>query len=143
MHRLELPAGSTIRFAAAARANIASHRWDIELFAIGGLADESGPRLTYGSHIGGRDCDQRVDIPAQLGDSWLEVRSRHAAAGAWEDDACFVREDTPALLTLCFSDPASVGAHRDDVVLTFAFGAPARIGQGSQTSLGVAANAPA
>ncbi len=120
MHRLELPAGSTIRFSAAARANVGSHRWDIELFAIG----QSGPHLTYGSHIDGRDRDQRVDIPAQVGDCRLEVRSRHAVANAWDDDACFVRDDTSALLTLCYSDPASVGALLDDVVLTFAFGAP-------------------
>ncbi len=122
MHRLDLPAGSTIRFTATARADVAPHQWGIEVFAI----EASAPHLTYGSAIGGHDRDQRIDIPAQPGDCRLEVKSRHAVVGGWADDACTINEDTPGQLILGFSDASLPGVHRDDVVLNFVFKAPAR-----------------
>jgi hypothetical protein len=118
MHRLDMPAGSTMRLTATARSNVAAHRWDIRVFAAG--ADADSPRLVYGSRIGDGDRQQRVDIPAQDMDCRLEVRGRHATTGGdWGDDKLTVMDDEPGRLELGFSDALQAGAHDNDVVLSF------------------------
>jgi hypothetical protein len=124
MRSLDLPAGSTIRLTATARPNVARHRWDMLVFTAGGPGD-AHPRLTFGSEIGGDDREQRIDVPAQDKDCRVEVTSRHAIAGGWKDDFLSIDQDTPALLTMAFSDSSAASAQRDDVLLSFAFAAAA------------------
>jgi len=121
MHRLGLPAGSTIRLTASARPDIGVHRWGVRVFAAEGLAASATPRLTYGSQIGGGDCEQRIDIPAQDTDCRLEAWSRHSIAEGWADDRCSVEDDTPSRLMIGFSDPSRPKARKDDVLLSFTF----------------------
>jgi len=124
MHRVQLTAGSSIAFTATSRAGVALHRWDIEMYTVRDTTDGCEPRFAYGSRVGGRDDNQRVDIPAQSEDFELQISSRHAVGEGWEDDACVVGEDSPALLTLGFTDASLPSTHRDDVTLSFAFKAP-------------------
>ena len=120
MHQLTLPAGSTMRFTATARPLAGLHKWSMLVFDADEAADQIA-RLTYGSQIGDRDCDQRIDVPAQDRECRVEVSCRHAVAQAWEDDVASVDQDTPALLVIGFSDPASSAAQADDVLLSVAF----------------------
>lgn len=118
MPDLVVPAGASVRFTATARGDRGPHRWDIAVRpAAGGEA-----RLTFGSRIGGRDLDQRVDIPAQDVDCRFEIQSRHETAQGWEDDRASAEEDTPDRLSIGFCDPSRPGARPDDVLLSFAFG---------------------
>jgi hypothetical protein len=120
MHRLTLPAGSTIRLTATARPHVGVHRWAMRL-----LADDDstlGPK--YGSKIGGYDCDQRVDVPVQDKDRRLEVSCRHAVPTGWEDNRSSVEDDTPARLVIGYCNPSSPTARKDDVLLSFAFAHP-------------------
>ena len=121
MHHLTLPAGSTMRFTATARPLAGLHRWSMQIFDADEAADRTLARLTYGSQIGDRDCDQRIDVPAQDRKCRVEISCRHAVAQSWEDDVVSVNHDTPALLVIGFSDPASRAAQADDVLLSFAF----------------------
>lgn len=122
MHLLSLPAGSKIRLNATTAPDRPVHRWDIRV--LGADTPESvAPRLTYASQIGGRDCEQRVEIPAQDIDCRLEVTSRHAAPDGWQDDRCRTGEDSPSHLLLGFSPPSSV-SEADEVLLSFAFDGP-------------------
>jgi len=121
MHCLDLPAGSTIRLDATARADVGVHRWDVRVLTADAASAGSPPRLAYGSQIGGRDREQRIQIPAQDADCRLEVRSRRAMAGGWQDDRPTVDQDTPSRLLIGFSDPASPTSHKNDVLLSFAF----------------------
>ncbi|MFC3069338.1 hypothetical protein [Phenylobacterium soli] len=117
MHHLNLPAGASARFSATARPESGHHRWDVRVFD----ASNAAPRLAYGSHIGGRDLDQRVEIPPQAMDCRLEIRSSHETATGWSDDRATCLDDTPDRLLIGFCDPARPGAQRDDVLLGFAF----------------------
>jgi hypothetical protein len=123
MHSLGIPAGRIIWMTATSPRDESLHRWDMRVVAVG--ASEPA-RLTYGSQIGGRDCDQRVCIPAQDVDCRLEVASRHPVLGGWADDTCRVREDTPSELLLGFSGP--LGGAEGDVLLGFAIEAAERNG---------------
>lgn len=80
--------------------------------------------IAFGSRIGGRDLDQRIDIPPQGVDCWLDIGSRHPAREGWEEDRCTIQEDTPDAVRISFCDAAKPGARPDDVLLSFAFGAP-------------------
>lgn len=124
MHRLDLPAGHRIRLIATARVGTGVHQWDLRLLTPGG--EGSAPRLAFGSRIGEHDLDQRIDIPPQDVDCRVEIRSRHAARGGWEDDRCTIQEDTPDELRIGFCNAARPGSHPDDVLLSFAIGAPRR-----------------
>lgn len=127
MHRIDFPAGSTIRLTATALPDLAVHRWDLQVFdAVGSAA----PRLTFGSQIGGRDCQQQVSIPAQDADCRLEVRSRHAVGDDWADDRCSVVDDTPNRLLLGFAGPSAPAPGKNDVSLSFAIVAGRRDLQG-------------
>lgn len=119
MHSLDLPAGSPVRLTATARPNLGVHRWGVRVLT----SVEAAPRLAYGSEIGGRDCEQGVDIPAQDADCRLEVWARHTTVGGWEDDQSTVTDDTPSRLQIGFSDPRSSAAQKDDLLLSFTFGA--------------------
>ena len=66
MHRLNFPAGSTIRLDAAARPDIGVHRWEVRMLAATAPDTGSPPRQTYGSQIGERDCEQRLDIGSEM-----------------------------------------------------------------------------
>lgn len=121
MHHLTLPARSTMRFTATARRLAGLHKWSMQVFDAGDVSNGSLARLTYGSQIGERDCDQRIDVPAQDRECRVEVSCRHAVDQAWEDDVGSVEQDTPTLLVIGFCDPASSTAQADDVVLSFAF----------------------
>jgi len=124
MHRLDLPAGYRIRLIATARVGTGLHQWGMRLLTC--WEDGSAPRLAFGSRIGERDLDQRIDIPPQEVDCRVEIRSRHAARDGWEDDRCTIQEDTPDELRIGFCNAARPGSHPDDVLLSFAIGAPRR-----------------
>ena len=123
MHRLDVPAGSRIRLIATTREGTDLHRWDVRVMAVG---DDGAPRLAFGSQIGDRDRDQRIDIPPQDVDCRVDVCSRHAVRGGWEDDRCTVQDDTPDGLRIGFCDPSMPGSQVDDVLLSFAIGTPPR-----------------
>lgn len=105
------------RFSATARPDRGRHRWDVRVFD----ASNAAPRLTYGSCIGGRDVDQRVEFPPQAMDCRLEIRSSHETATGWADDRATCLDDTPDRLLIGFCDPARPGGPPDDVLLGFAF----------------------
>jgi hypothetical protein len=88
---------------------------------IAAVADTTSVRGAYGSAIGERDRDQRVDIPAQDVVCTLQVSAHHPVAGGWTPDRCTIQDDTPSELRLGFCDAARPGATMDDVVLSFAF----------------------
>jgi hypothetical protein len=117
MQRLDVPAGSMIRLTATARADGGLHRWEIRLFGAGDPADAT-PRLSYGSKIGGDDRMQRIEVPAQAGEGWLEADCRHAAGDGWDDDRPFLDDSAPGVVAVGFSRPESA-AH--EVLLSFAF----------------------
>jgi len=118
-----MPAGSTIRLLATARAEAAGHVWEVRVYAAGGGAP--AVRLAYGSRIGDGDRRQRIDIPAQDRDCSLEVSSRHATPdGARGDDKLTILDDAPGRLDLGFSDPSRPTAHDNDVVLSFSLTEP-------------------
>lgn len=123
VHSLDLPAGSRVRLTATAQVGTGPRRWDVRLRTVG--EDSSAPRLSFGSFIGERNLDQRIDIPPQDVDCRVEILSRHAAAGGWEDDSCTVQEDTPNEPQLAFREAAGPGL-QDDLLLSFAIGAPDR-----------------
>lgn len=121
MHRIEFPAGSAVRLTATARPDVGVHRWDVRVLTVG---DPSTPTLAYGSEIGGRDCEQHIDIPAHHTARQLEIGSRHAAPGGWQNDYGSVEDDTPDGLLIGFSDAPARGARKDDVLLRFTFKTP-------------------
>ena len=117
MRRLDVPAGSVVRLTATARADGGQHRWEIRLFGAGDPADAT-PRLSYGSRIGGDDRMQRIEVPAQARESWLEVDCLHASGDGWDDDRPFLDDSAPGVVVLGFSRPEGM-AH--DVLLSFEF----------------------
>lgn len=120
MHNLNMAAGSTISLAVTARVDAGLHRWSVHLRPVGAAASAL-PRLTYGSRVGNRDCEQRIEIPAQDVECWLEVWGKHAAAGgAWGDDRLTVIDDMPNRLEIGFSNPLRSDALPNEVVLSFA-----------------------
>ncbi|MBL8771926.1 MAG: hypothetical protein JNK30_11140 [Phenylobacterium sp.] len=122
-HAIDLPAGAGVRMTASARRAFGAHRWDIRVLCVA----TGEARASFGSHIGGADIDQRLEIPAQDVDCRLEVRSRHAVTGGgWADDDASIEEDTPDILELGFCDLARPLAAPGDVRLRFAFAAPRR-----------------
>lgn len=124
MHRLDLPAGARIRLIATARVGTGLHRWDVRLLTAGDKG--AVPRLVFGSRIGDRDLDQAIDIPPQDVDCWVEICSRHAARDGWEDDRSTIQADTPDELQIGFCNAAKSGSRPDDLLLSFAIGAPRR-----------------
>jgi hypothetical protein len=115
-----------IRLTATARPDAGSHRWEVRVLAADGAATDPGPLLEYGSRIGGRDCAQRVEIPAKDSVRRLEIGSRHAVDGDWRDSRGVVDEDTPSCVRLGFSRLSAPVGCPDDVLLNFAFD-PARL----------------
>ncbi|MFZ5719079.1 MAG: hypothetical protein ACOY5Y_06370 [Pseudomonadota bacterium] len=128
MHTLNLPAGAAARFTATARPDRGLHRWAVRVLP----ASEGPVRLTFGSQIGGRDLDQRVEIPIQAEDCRLEIQSSHETATGWADDRSACLDDAPDRLRIGFCDAARPGAMPDDVLLSFTFGEP----QGSAPAAG-------
>ncbi|MGA0599380.1 hypothetical protein ACO2Q3_01600 [Caulobacter sp. KR2-114] len=126
MHSLNFPAGASIRLTVSARPDRALHRWSVRLFTAD---DDAGalPRVSYGSQIGGRDCEQRIDVPFQDKDCRIEVTCGHAKAGGWQDDQARIEDDTPNLVAIAFSDGGSPASRKDDVLLSFAFAAAAGV----------------
>lgn len=124
MHMLNLPAGSKIRLNATTVPDRPTHRWNVRVLSAD-MPETSAPRLSYSSQIGGRDCEQRIEIPAQDIDCRLEVSSQRETPAGWEDDRCRTGEDTPSHLLLGFSTPAST-AETDEVMLSFTFDLPRR-----------------
>jgi hypothetical protein len=121
MHSIDLPAGSSVRLTATARANAAEHRWDIRVLEATAPRRDPTSRIEFGSRIGSGDCEQRVDIPAQDVDCRLEVDARHAVEGGWKDDRCSVQDDTPSRLQLGFADRSLPYSKTDDILLSFVF----------------------
>ena len=117
MPRLEVPAGSLIRLAATTRADGGVHRWQVRFFRAGDPAGGT-PRLSYGSKIGGDDRSQRLEIPAQEWEGWLDVSCHHAAGDGWDGDRSFVDDGVPGAVAIGFSQP---DGHADEVLLSFAF----------------------
>lgn len=127
MFSLNMPIGCPVRLIATARAGVDVHRWDVRVFA----ADGGGaPQLSYGSQIGGRDRDQRIDIPARDMDCRLEVAASHWNGNGWEADRSVVSSDTPSLLELGFDAPGASATHEPDILLSFEFKAAVRSAQG-------------
>ena len=118
MHSWDLPAGSLVRLTATARSDTGLHRWEVRLITTG--AASGAPRVVFGSHIGERDLDQRIEIPPQDADCRVEARSSHAEDGVWIDGQCTLQNDTPDELRVAFCNPARSGAQEDDVLLSFA-----------------------
>lgn len=124
MHNLNMAAGSTISLTVTARPDAGLHRWGVHLRPVGAAAP-AFPRLAYGSRVGNRDCEQRIEIPAQDVDCWLEVWGSYAANGEnWSDDRLTVIDDTPERLEIGFSNPLRSAALLNDVLLSFAFTNP-------------------
>ena len=121
MYRIDVQAGSTIRLTATARPNLGPHRWGARLFTAGDMEPNAPPRLNYGSQIGGRDCEQRIDLPIQDKDCRIEVTCGHPMPGGWQDQQGSVEDDTPRLLVIGFSDPSTPASRTNDVVLSFTF----------------------
>jgi hypothetical protein len=103
-----------------ARANAGFHRWDVQLVGT----NDATPRLAFGSRIGGLDCEQHVDIPAQPVDCRLEISASHAAGSGWEDDRGTISDDTAGFLQITFSDARASQAQSDYIQLRFVFGRP-------------------
>jgi len=121
MHSIDLPAGTPVRLTATAPAGKDLHRWGIEVPA----AENGSVRMGYGSHIGGLDVDQRIDIPAQAEDCRLEIRCHHATSDGWAEDRAHTGgQDTPNSLEIGFYNAARPGDRHDEVLLCFAFGRP-------------------
>ena len=118
MHSLNLPAGASLRINATARPDWGLHRWGVRVLD----AASGAPRLAYGSQIGGRDLDQRIEIPPQDVDCRLEVQSSHDSVRGWIDDRTACLDDTPDRLLIGFCDAARPGSLPADVLLTFSFG---------------------
>lgn len=126
MRHMTLPAGAAIRLTATAPPGRGLFRWSLRLFADAAATPGEAPRLAYGSEIGGRDCEQRIDVPMQDRDCRLEVGCDRAVAGGWAEDAGRVEQDTPSLLVLGFGDGRPPVSATNEVVLSFAFSGPAR-----------------
>jgi hypothetical protein len=124
MHNMNMAAGSTVRLTVTARPDAGLHRWGVHLRPVGGAAPTL-PRLAYGSRVGNSDREQRIEIPAQDVDCWLEVWGSYAAAGGnWGDDRLTVIDDTPNRLEIGFSNPTRSAALLNDILLSFAFTNP-------------------
>ena len=124
MHKLDMPAGSTVRLTATARPDVGIHRWAVQVHGAG-VATATSARVVYGSQIGGLDCEQRIDIPAQDADCRLDVSAQHATEGGeWQDDRLTILDDTPSRLDIGFFNPARSVAHPNDLLLSFAFTGP-------------------
>jgi len=121
MYRLDVPAGSDLRLFASAGPSTQVRRWDVRMFAADAPARSWPPRLTYGSEIGGADGDQRVEIPPQDVDCWLEVGASRRIGGFWEPDQWQVTSDTLALLELDFDGPAAPASGDSSIQLSFHF----------------------
>lgn len=127
MHQIDLPAGGTLRLTATSRPNLGLQRWGMRVFAAGDAAAGAQPRVKFGSLIGGRDCQQRIDVPAQDRDCRIEVTCGPADGDGWQDQQGSVEDDTPGLLVLGYSNPAAPAGRTQDVTLSFAFAAAAGV----------------
>lgn len=121
MHHINLPAGSAMRLTARARPELELHRWDMRLFTAADIQATAPVRLSYGSQIGARDCEQRIDVPIQDRDCRIEVTCGRAITGGWQDRQGSVEDDTPGLLVIGFTDASVFEPRADDIVLSFAF----------------------
>lgn len=115
MRNLTLPAGTSLKFTATARPGLAEHRWRVAVLS----AADGASRLNFTSRIGGKDIDQRIDIPVQDIDCEVEILSQHETAQGWGDDTPSTVEDTPDFLQVGFFDPTCANSQHDDVVLSF------------------------
>lgn len=121
MHKLDMPAGTTIRFTATAGPDAGIHRWAVQVHGAG-IPTATPARVIYGSQIGGLDREQRIDIPAQDANCRLEVSAQHATErGEWQEDRLTILNDTPSRLDIGFFNPARSAAHANDLLLSFAF----------------------
>ena len=121
MQTFTLPAGSRTWLTASSRAETSpDHKWAVEIFDSPRI-DGVGPRLSYGSRIGGLDRSQRIDIPAQLLDCVVSVWASHEAAGVWSVVPGHVASDTPDELTFDFN---AARANAPDCSLAFKFVTP-------------------
>lgn len=118
MHSLNLPAGASILLTATARPKGGVHRWGVRVLTSATCT----PRMTFGSDIGGRDCEQRIDIPAQTADCRVEIWAGRPAVGGWNNDRSVVTDDTPSRLQIGFSDRGASRTQEPEVLLNFAFG---------------------
>jgi hypothetical protein len=117
MHSLNFPAGASVQLTATARPRVGIHRWGVRVITSATCA----PRLTFGSDIDGRDCEQHIDIPVQSADCRLEIWARRATAQGWDIDRSVVTDDTPSRLQIGFSDRGFSNTQDHDVLLNFAF----------------------
>jgi hypothetical protein len=118
MHSLNLPAGASILLTATARPKVGVHRWGVRVLTSATCT----PRMTFGSDIGGRDCEQRIDIPAQTADCRVEIWAGRPAVGGWNNDRSVITNDTPSRLQIGFSHRGASRTQEPDVLLNFAFG---------------------
>lgn len=114
MHRLALPAGASVRLTATAKPDLTQHRWEVVVRGGDGQV-----RAAYGSRIGGRDIDQRVDIPARSEACSLEVAAFHAFDGAWVADHLSVEASGASEFRLGYCELTRAGSQHDDVLLAF------------------------
>lgn len=114
MHRLALPAGASARLTATAKPELSQHRWQVLVRGFDGQL-----HATYGSRIGGRDLDQRVDIPARPEACSLEIESFHASDDAWIVDHLSVETSDSGEFRLGYCELTRAGSRHDDVVLSF------------------------
>ena len=121
MYRLNVPAGSQIRLSAASDGDTQVRRWDVRMFAVDASTPALTPRLAYGSQIGGADGEQRIEIPPQDIDCWLQVDASRRFDGVWEEDQSQVTCDTPTLLEVGFGASVSTARGDGSIVLSFQF----------------------
>lgn len=121
MQTFALPAGSRAWLTASSRPETGpSHKWAVEIFDAPRI-EGIGPRMTFGSRIGGIDRSQRIDIPAQVMDCVVSVRASHEDAGGWSNTPGHVAIDTPDELTFDFNDAKATAP---DCSLAFKFVTP-------------------
>ena len=126
MNHIDLPAGTVIRLTATARPRLALHHWDMRIFAADDMRPDARARLSYGSQIGGRDCDQRINVPIQDQDCRIEVTCGRLQASGLQDQQGSEEDDTPDHLVIGFADAPASESSADDVVLSFDFSRPPR-----------------
>jgi hypothetical protein len=121
MQTFALPAGARAWLTASSRPETSpDHKWAVEIFDAPRI-DGVGPRLSYGSRIGGLDRSQRIDIPAQLLDCVVSVSASRQKGGAWSITPGHIAVDTPDELTFDFNEAQATGP---DCSLAFKFVTP-------------------
>jgi hypothetical protein len=122
MHDFVLPAGSRVRMSASAGSRTPPvHKWNLDIFGDSPLGAAQGPRLSYGSRIGGSDAEQRLDIPEQDVDCRFQVRTFHETGADWSPSPAHIVVDTPERLAIRFGEHGSANPDVDSCVLDFHF----------------------